>query len=141
MPHRRVSAAGLSLLLASIAPSGARQVRADDAEGAYETRVRASRRLDRSSDDPAALVTKIVINSATTPAATDLAQLMNRAPGVQIKDWGPGQRKTLSLRGAESHQVAFYLDGVPLASASLGWVDLSLFDPAQLAEVEIPPLG
>ncbi len=74
---------------------------------------------------------------STPSLAEDLARLLERAPGLRVREAGPGGRQTLSLRGADSQQVAVYLDGIRLTPPAGGGVDLSLYDPSHLEEAEI----
>lgn len=90
-------------------------------------------RRDTPPDDPAAFATHIEI--VATPGA-GLAGLLEEVPGLRVRDYGAGQTQSISLRGAEGHRVAIYLDDVRLSSAA-GGVDLALFDPAQLGAVEV----
>ena len=59
-------------------------------------------------------------------ALESLADLLADAPGVRVAQYGGlGAFSTVSLRGAPPGQVAVYLDGTPLQSASQGTVNLS----------------
>ena len=54
------------------------------------------------------------------------AEILSFSPGVVVRDFGgPGQLKTLSIRGSSNDQVVIMLDGVRLNSAIGGGVDLS----------------
>lgn len=54
------------------------------------------------------------------------AELLSFSPGVVVRDFGgPGQLKTLSIRGSSNDQVVILLDGVRLNSPIGGGVDLS----------------
>ena len=126
------------LLLA--APSG--RVWAEEPEPApvadpydYHTVVR-GRAVEerRPADDPAGFTT--VLRIKDPPAGTELMTLLERVPGLRIKDTGPGGRKGLSLRGTDAHQAVVFLDGVRLSSAA-GAMDLSLLDPAHLEKAEV----
>lgn len=88
----------------------------------------------RPADDPAGFTTVLEIKDP--PAGVELSALLERVPGLRIKDTGPGGRKGLSLRGTDSHQAVVFLDGVRLSSAA-GAMDLSLLDPAHLQKVEV----
>lgn len=107
----------------------------DAVDPAYHTVVR-GRAVEhkRPRDDPAGFSTVLQIKQP--PAGTGLEQLLERVPGLRVRDSGPGGRKVLSLRGTDAHQAAVFLDGVRLSSAS-GGVDLSLLDPAHLEQVEV----
>ncbi len=102
----------------------------------YETVVRTDGvEESRPAEDPAVFAKVLKIKNP--PAGTDLAAILQRVPGVRVKDSGAGGRKELSLRGAENHQSVVFLDGIRLSSASGAGVDLALFDPAHLERIEV----
>ncbi|MGV3625106.1 MAG: TonB-dependent receptor plug domain-containing protein [Archangium sp.] len=71
------------------------------------------------------------------PEAKDAAELINTTPGVTVQDLGgPGQRKTVSLRGAAPNAVLVLLDGVPLASPGSA-MDLSRIPTSALDSIEV----
>lgn len=119
-----------ALLLAL--PTG---VRAEE-PSQYETVVR-GRAVDeeRPADDPAGFST--VLRIKAPPAGTGLPQLVERVPGLRVRDSGPGGRKTLNLRGSGGHQAVVVLDGIRLSSGAGQGVDLSLLDPAHLERAEV----
>ena len=105
----------------------------------YETVTRA-RPLGRSfaAEDPSALRT--VRRLGTSEASATLGSALAEVPGVRIAQGGPGG-ESVTMRGAQGHQVAVFLDGIPLRSAGRGQVDLGLFDPLLLGEVEVRRSG
>lgn len=124
-----VSAPGIALLLfaagaATAAPPPAR----------YETVVRGAAGATDDAD-PTALVTHVKLADAAPGA--ELADRLRGVPSLQIRDYGSGQSKLVTLRGVEPHQVAVFLDGIRLTDPSQPTVDLSLFDPGQLASVDV----
>ena len=103
---------------------------------AYETRVNGPRvRRSVPADDLSGFSTVLELRDPLP--GRDLGDLLEEVPGLRVRDQGPGGRRLLSLRGAEPHQVAVYLDGVRLNAAGMGGVDLSLFDPAHLERAEV----
>ncbi|MBW2735490.1 MAG: TonB-dependent receptor [Deltaproteobacteria bacterium] len=102
----------------------------------FETKVH-GKRLRRALpvDDPAAFATTLHFDDP--PPGASLGALLSTVPGVQVHDEGVGQRQSLSLRGAESHQVAIFFDDIRLTPPGGGAVDLSLFDPALLDSAEV----
>ncbi len=135
MPARAGARTGIVLWLL-LAPG---QVRAEEPAAApvqnpydYNTVVR-GRVIEqrRPADDPAGFTT--VLRIKDPPAGTELPSLLERVPGLRVKDTGPGGRKGLSLRGTDSHQAVVFLDGVRLSGAT----DLSLLDPAHLEKAEV----
>ena len=103
---------------------------------AYETVVRGARVDERPpADDPAGFST--VVRILDPPPGLVLGDLLERAPGLRVRESGPGSRQTLSLRGSDSQQLAVFLDGIRLTPAGGGPVDLSLFDPSHLELAEV----
>lgn len=101
-----------------------------------ETRVHGERvRRALPIDDPAAFATTLRFDDP--PPGVTLGALLSSVPGVQVHDEGLGQRQSLSLRGAESHQLAIFFDDIRLTPPGGGWVDLALFDPALLDSAEV----
>jgi outer membrane receptor protein involved in Fe transport len=69
-------------------------------------------------------------------AALDLATLLERLPGVDVRSLGgTGQLSTVTMRGAASGQVLVLLDGQPLSP--LQGSDLSMLSPALLQRIEV----
>ncbi|MBD3334837.1 MAG: TonB-dependent receptor [Candidatus Eisenbacteria bacterium] len=68
------------------------------------------------------------------PADRDLGDLLDRTAGTHIHRYGgAGSYSTASVRGSSPSQVTVCLDGVPLAAAADGTVNLALF-PVQLLD-------
>ena len=129
----RVLAPALALL--AIIPAAAAGKEQDPSD--FETVVRGRAvEEERPADDPAGFTT--VLRIKEPPAGTNLTTLVERVPGLRVRDSGPGGRQVLNLRGADSQQAVVQLDGIRLSSASAaGGVDLSLLDPAHLEKVEV----
>lgn len=86
--------------------------------------------------DPTATVSTVEA-AARRAEAKDAAELVAATPGVVVQDsGGPGQRKTLSLRGAAPNAVLVLLDGVPLAGQGAA-MDLSRIPVAALERLEV----
>lgn len=66
------------------------------------------------------------------------SELLNLSPGVNVRDFGgPGQFKTLSIRGSSDDQVVILLDGIRLNNPLNGGVDLSTIPLNYVDEFEI----
>ena len=75
------------------------------------------------------------IGGGTAPS---LADIVSTLPGVQVREaGGPGSFAAVSLRGVGPENVAVVLDDLPLSTATLGPVDLSLYPPESLKAVEV----
>src|SRR5262245_36083134 len=69
---------------------------------------------------------------------TTTAEVLAEVPGVRVHDYGSlGTFSTVSIRGSGSRQVSVYLDGVPLARAGLGVVNLADLPFAGVERVEV----
>ncbi len=58
-------------------------------------------------------------------AGSDLSKLLAQESGVYIKNYGPGNIATTSLRGGNASQTALVWNGVNIQNRMLGQVDLS----------------
>ena len=57
----------------------------------------------------------------------NLGQAMNMLPGVSIREGGPRNEQTVSVRGFDSRQVPVFIDGIPQYVPYDGNVDLARF--------------
>jgi outer membrane receptor protein involved in Fe transport len=107
------------------------------ARAQYETVVIAPRQTERPREDQAASAS--VITSDRTPRAGEtLPQLLSELPGVSVTRFGGlGAMATLSLRGSAANQVAVYIDGIPLNSATWGSVDVGSLPIADIDRIEV----
>ena len=88
--------------------------------------------------EDAAASASVVTRDRTPRSAETLPQLLSELPGVMVTRLGGlGSLATLSIRGSAAHQVQVYLDGVPLASATWGSVDLGALPVADLERIEV----
>ena len=67
-----------------------------------------------------------------------LADVLDEVPGVQVlRSGGEGQRQSVSIRGADSKQVAVLIEGFSLADPQGGSVDLSQIPLAAVDRIEV----
>ena len=66
-----------------------------------------------------------------------VAELLATAPGVTVRQTGPGQLSQFSLRGATADQSLILLDGIPLQGPGGGSVDLTTLPAALLSQLII----
>lgn len=91
---------------------------------------------ERPSRDP--LTAGEVLTPSQAGAQWSVGDLVSGIAGAQLRSaGGPGQRQTLSMRGADGQQLLVLLDDVPLGSAMGGGVDLALLPLAGLDRVEV----
>lgn len=84
----------------------------------------------------AALTTVVPLDGAA--AGADLAALLARVAGLQMRRYGGlGAEATPSIRGSTGAQVQVMVDGVPLADAQDGGIDLSTLPLDRFARAEV----
>ncbi|MFT3914695.1 MAG: TonB-dependent receptor [Anaeromyxobacteraceae bacterium] len=94
-------------------------------------------RLPRAkASDPTSSAT-VVRAEAYAGEAKAVAELVATAPGVAVREQGPGQLATVSIRGASADGVRVLLDGMPLNTAAGGGVDLSRIPRGWVSSMEI----
>ena len=69
--------------------------------------------------------------------ASSVAELLSEQSGLFVKQYGPGQLATPSLRGTGAAQTLVLLDGHRIADPQLGQLDLSLLPTLLLSSVEV----
>jgi len=94
---------------------------------------------------PTASVTELEAG-ASGRALETLADLLEDAAGVRVHEYGGlGAFSTVSVRGAPAGQVAIFLDGTPLSSASHSVVSLGDLPATAIERIEVyrgsAPLG
>ncbi len=79
-----------------------------------------------------------ILDVDDTPGAADLGDVLDQASGVEVRRAGGlGRARTVQLRGAGAHQIAVYLDDVPLHGGRGGAIDLSTVPLAWLDSVTV----
>ncbi len=97
----------------------------------------ARERLDARRRLPTAAVTDVDAR-ARAAALSGVGELLATTAGARVVDYGGlGAFSTISLRGASPAQVRVYLDGVPLASAANGVVNLADLPAGALDRIEV----
>ena len=70
--------------------------------------------------------------------AVDIGQAVSRSAGVYFREGvGSRARSTLFVRGYNSGQIGFYLDGIPIKSIYGGGIDTSFFSLGGIGGVQI----
>ena len=86
---------------------------------------------------PSSLVT-VVEAEDMGPGLVTTSMMARAAPAARVREFGgPGQRVTVGLRGAASHQTLILLDGVPLPDPIGTGVDLSFIPAAFVDRMEV----
>lgn len=105
---------------------------------AEETVEITSTRLPRALSQAVSAVTLITRRQIEAQKPLDLAELLNRAPGISIsRNGSPGQTTTVRLRGAESDHTLVLLDGVRLNSPSTGLFDFGQIPVENIERIEV----
>ena len=140
MRKRVLIALASSLGVALLRPSTATAERPDQRSGSepYTTVVHGQKQRVRE-DGETGFYAHVGWKEATAGQA--LGDLLTTVPGLRIRETGSAGRQLVTVRGADSHQVAVYVDGVRLTTPGRNSVDLSLFDPAHLAGATLQRSG
>ncbi len=107
---------------------------------AQDVVVTATRSPIRSIDAPST-VSRIDISQLRDSGIEDANAVLSSVNGIFIKENGPGQLNTISLRGTSAEQTLFMMDGVSLNNVQNGLVDLFLIPTNDIASVEISQGG
>ena len=82
--------------------------------------------------------TETVLEKNEAQEAADVGELLQRAPGIQIRrNGGLGARQSVLMRGTDSQQSLVLLDGVRLNPAFGGGVDLSSLSLEAVDRIEV----
>jgi len=105
---------------------------------AYRTVVTAPPAAAPTPREDASAAASVVLPADSPRALDDLASLLVEVPGVTVTRSGSlGSVATLALRGGSPDEVRIYVDGVPLAVAEGGAVDVSTLPLGDVERVEI----
>ncbi|HVR02722.1 MAG TPA: TonB-dependent receptor [Polyangia bacterium] len=143
--RRDLTGKGGAAFVAALALSGGARARADGspnvAPGApppFETVVTAPQPAAPAPREDRAASASVVLPGDSPRAHDDVGTLMTEVPGVTTTRTGAlGSFTTLSLRGSNPDQVRFVIDGVPIAIAEGGAVDVSTLPLGDVERVEV----
>ncbi len=80
----------------------------------------------------------VILPEETRDLATTIPELLEQSPGVHVRRYGGlDDFAAIQLRGSSASQVQFYLDEMPLVSATGEMIDLSIFPLSILERVEV----
>lgn len=87
----------------------------------------------------AGVATAISLDDTTgSSGATDLAELLTSVAGLEVRRYGGlGAQAVPSIRGSSGAQVQVLVDGLPLADAQNGAIDISLLPLERYKSVEV----
>ncbi len=91
-------------------------------------------------DSPSKVV-NLDVKQLTGLGFSGIADILSSAGGLFVKDYGPSQLSTISMRGTGSEETLFMLDGIRINSVQNGLVDLFLIPSSQIGSIEIAEGG
>lgn len=98
-------------------------------------------RMPVSSVETPSRVTHIDVNEMENAGFVDAKRMLSFVDGIFLKDYGPGQLTTISLRGTAAEQTLFLFDGINLNNVQNGLIDLFLVPTNNLSSIEISQGG
>ncbi len=106
-------------------------------EGGLELSITANRRI-QAIDETLAPVSIITRSNIEEIQANDVIDVLRLQTSVNVsRSGGPGSQTSVFLRGAESRHALVLLDGVRVASATIGSFDWSSLPVDQIERIEI----
>ena len=95
-------------------------------------------RTAQTVDETLASVTVITREQIARMQATDLADILRYASGVEIaRSGGTGQIASIFTRGTESDHTLFLVDGMKINPGTLGSANISYIHPDNIERIEI----
>lgn len=98
----------------------------------------------RNAISPQNSPTKVVdlnVKRLTSLGFSNLGEILSATDGMFVKDYGPSQLSTISLRGTGAEETLFMIDGIRLNSVQNGEVDLFLIPISEIGHIEIAEGG
>ena len=130
-----LAATSFAATIASGAPAPDKPADNTEADDTVEI---TSTRLPRAISQAVSAVTIITRAQIEAQKPFDLAEILNRAPGVSIsRNGSPGQTTTVRLRGGESDHTLVLLDGIRLNSPSTGLFDFGQILVENIERIEV----
>lgn len=94
-------------------------------------------RLNQLNIQPASI--SIKLDSQFQKQSSNLGDLLNQEGIAFIKNYGPGQISTLSMRGGSAQQTAILWNGISLSHPGLGQVDFSYVPSGFFNQIDAMP--
>jgi vitamin B12 transporter len=102
-----------------------------------ETLVVTASRFEQTVDSTTAAVSVVTREEIEASQATDLIQVLNTLPSVQISDTGGmGSTQSIFVRGTSSKHVLVLIDGIRTGSATSGTVNFSAIPLVSIERIE-----
>lgn len=129
---RQTLGAMLTVMLALAAPAAAQETKKVDPVVVTATTV------DTPAEQLGVALTVVTGEDFKTYHYSTLDDAFRSIPGVSVQQQGSyGKLSTLSIRGANSSQVLILVDGVRVASPTVGQTDLSDISPDLIERIEV----
>jgi vitamin B12 transporter len=129
---RQVLGAMLTVMLALAAPAAAQETKKVDPVVVTATTV------DTPAEQLGVALTVVTGEDFKTYHYATLDDALRNIPGVNVRQQGSyGKVSTLSIRGANANQVLILVDGVRVASPTVGQTDLSDISPDLIERIEV----
>ncbi len=94
-------------------------------------------RTPLNSEDAPEKIDRMNISQLRDLGLTSAKSILSLASGVFIKDYGPAQLTTISIRGTAAEETLFLFDGIRLNNIQNGLLDIFLVPISDLGSVEI----
>ena len=107
---------------------------------APEVVVTSSRNPVSPQDSPTKIV-NLDVKQLSSLGFANLGSILSYGDGLYVKDYGPSQLSTISIRGTGDEETLFMIDGVRINSVQNGVVDLFLVPISEIGNVEISEGG
>ncbi len=107
---------------------------------APEVVVTSSRNPVSPQDSPSKIV-DLDVKRLSSLGFTNLGSILSYGDGLYVKDYGPSQLSTISIRGTGDEESLFMIDGVRINSVQNGVVDLFLVPISEIGDIEISEGG
>jgi vitamin B12 transporter len=94
-----------------------------------------------SPQDSPSKVVSLDVKQLSALGFSDIGGILSSADGLFVKDYGPSQLSTISVRGTGAEETLFMIDGTRINSVQNGVVDLFLIPVSQIGHIEIAEGG
>lgn len=96
-----------------------------------------STRIPLKPEDSPQKVDRFHVKDLNPLGISTAAEVFSLAPGVFVKDYGPAQLSTISIRGTTAEETLFLFDGVRLNGIQNGLVDNFLVPMSDIGSIEV----
>ncbi len=94
-------------------------------------------RIPLARADAPSRVSSLDVSDLRADGFRSVGSMLSTVGGLFVKDYGPAQLQSISLRGTSAEQTLFILDGVSLNNIQNGEVDLFLVPANDISSIEV----